>query len=286
MVSRLRRVLLLLLLLLVMLVVRRSTGVQERGLQVAALGDAGGHGSQLLREAATVGDRGMRRDGGVQRQEGGRRRRGACWLLLQLLLVLLGGGPRRQRCREARPAAADGGMRRARGLGLPGARVLQWTPRRAGRRIVMERRRYGHLPRRRLHSHASQPRNPAARLHKYRASSIAPWDAENVYAVAADVSKSRNIDAPALRRYRCHADAEMLCSKLLGLHTCGSRGPAMPPGARDPVGPSDVDGAGAGTSQSLAATNGEDAATGAPTALDEGSIGIGGLPPALACTSR
>ena len=59
----------------------------------------------------------------------------------------------------------------------------------------------------------------------------------------------------------------------------------MPPGARDPVGFDDVEGAGAGTSQSLAVTRGEDAETGAPTALDEGCIGIGGLPPALACAS-
>ncbi len=57
----------------------------------------------------------------------------------------------------------------------------------------------------------------------------------------------------------------------------------MPPGARDPVGPSEVEGAGAGTSQSPAVTRGEDAEMGAPTALDEGAIGIGGLPPASAC---
>ncbi len=56
----------------------------------------------------------------------------------------------------------------------------------------------------------------------------------------------------------------------------------MPPGARDPVGPNEVEGAGAGTSQSLAVTRGEDAEMGAPTALDEGAIEIGGLPPASA----
>ncbi len=177
MVGHLRRMvgLLLVLLLLLMLVVRGGTGVQERGLQVAALGHAGGHGSQLLRKAAAVGGRGMRRDGRVQRQEGGRRRRGAHRLLLQLLLlllVLLGGGPRRQGCSETRPAAADGCVWRTSSLRLPGARMLQRTARRAGRRVVVKRHWNGHLPRRRLHGHASQPRNPAAHLQAQMVCSV------------------------------------------------------------------------------------------------------------------
>ena len=60
----------------------------------------------------------------------------------------------------------------------------------------------------------------------------------------------------------------------------------MPPGARDPAGPIVVDGAAASTSQSPAVIKGDDAETGAPTALDEGCIAIGGLPPGFACNSQ